>query len=104
LTLLQGTAKITLLSSVSVIIYNFFEVEMRKLFFALVLAVLGLIFSGCATLPNGFVKDPIPGRASYERKARISRTVEIQRQQFWNDWDRFWLLERPSRLNELRQR
>ena len=77
---------------------------MKNAFFAIILTLIGVVVIGCCSKPAGFQRDVRPGRTRFESKAEICRTVDIQRAQFWDDWDRFWLLDRPSRLNTLKTR
>lgn len=77
---------------------------MKNAVLVIFLAAMSFIFVGCRQLPPGFVKDVRPGRTAFESCAEVYRSAEIGRQQFWDDWDRFWLLDKPSRLSELRVR
>jgi predicted small secreted protein len=69
-----------------------------------VLLVLAtFVISGCCNLPEGFQKDSRPGMTSQDIADRNGRVLETDRQQFLDDFDHFWLLERPDRLSMLRQ-
>ena len=61
-----------------------------------------MVVSGCASEPKGFVQDVRPGRTSYDANARVHRMVNFNGQMAWDDFDHFWMIERPSRLNWLR--
>jgi len=62
---------------------------MRKLLAVLMLAAFSISLAGCATL----------GQSSRERSHRISEVHEKNWKMAVEDWDRFWLIEEPSRLS-----
>jgi hypothetical protein len=86
------------------IIYNLLRVSMKKanLLLTLLVVCIAVFVSGCSMEPKGFVQDTRPGLTNYEAHARIYRTVNMNGQMVWEDWDHFWMIERPSRLNKLR--
>jgi hypothetical protein len=67
----------------------------------LVFVCLAVVVSGCME-PKGFVQDTRPGLTNYDAHARIYRTANMNGQMAWEDWDHFWMLERPSRNSWLR--
>jgi hypothetical protein len=77
---------------------------MKKATFLLtfVLVCLAVIVSGCNMEPKGFVQDTRPGMTNYDAHAREFRTVNVNGQMAWEDWDHLWMLERPSRNSWLR--
>jgi hypothetical protein len=67
---------------------------------ALVLATLSLL-GGCAG--TSVYTDPNPematmGYTSAQHRAELSRTVNYDFRQMWDDWDNFWLVDEPIRL------
>ena len=77
---------------------------MKKVNLWLAFVVLPALFlwGGCVSEPKGFVKDSRPGMTSYDAQARIYRSASLDMQMAWEDWDHFWMVEKPSRLNWLR--
>ena len=68
----------------------------------LVFVCLLIIVSGCNMEPKGFVHDTRPGLTKYDAHARMYRTANLNTRMAWEDWDHFWMLERPSRNSWLR--
>jgi hypothetical protein len=73
-------------------------------FLLVFLAILTVALCGCSNLPDGFVKDSRPGRTSADIQQRTARSIDMDRQDFFDDVDHFWFFDKPSRLNELRIR
>ena len=67
--------------------------------------LLGLVFSasgcGCAPALWNWGCDQ-PGETKAEGRRRHERRARINRQQFMEDLDSFWLTDQPSRLTEKR--
>jgi hypothetical protein len=59
------------------------------------LIVLLALLSGCALLSTGCAT---PAYSAKERDARISRIHRYEARQAVDDWDVFWLEDRPSHL------
>ena len=78
---------------------------MKKANLLLMLLVLCVVFvGGCSMEPKGFVKDTRPGRTNYDAHARIYRSWKLDNQMMWEDWDHFWMVEKPNRTDWLRVR
>ena len=77
---------------------------MKKAIFLLTLlfVCLAVIVSGCSMEPKGFVQDTRPGLPAYNSKAQVYRSVNVNGQMAWDDWDTFWLMDRPSTSSWLR--
>jgi hypothetical protein len=75
-----------------------------NLLLTLIVVCVVVFLSGCNMEPKGFVQDSRPGLTTYDGHARIYRTVELNSQMAWEDWDHFWMIEKPSRNNWLRVR
>ncbi len=63
---------------------------MRKFLVILTLALISVGFSGCATL----------SQTSDERSARISSIEKKEWKMLVEDWDNFWMIDRPTRLSK----
>jgi len=62
---------------------------MRKILALLVLGMTALVIYGCAdTLAYN----------SYDRKQTIKRNMQTELKIMGDDWDRFWMVDKPSRL------
>lgn len=96
----------------------------HHLTFLVTAAIVGIVFTGCETTPEdiseltpeereALVEESVSMRAiltdltpelltMYERHAdseiQINRTFNLNIRQFWQDWGRALLLDRPSRL------
>ena len=77
---------------------------MKKAVCLSLLSVVFLFGGCCPKMPAGFEKDKRPGIAKYDTKARVCRSVELNRQMLWEDWDHFWMTEKPNRCSWLRVR
>jgi hypothetical protein len=76
----------------------------KAILLTLMLVCLAVLAGGCSMEPKGFVQDTRPGMTNYEAHAREYRSVNVNGQMAWEDWDHFWMMERPSRENWLRAR
>jgi hypothetical protein len=73
-----------------------------NLLLTLLVVCVAVFVSGCSMEPKGFVKDTRPGLTKYDTDARTYRSLKLDNQMIWEDWDHFWMVERPSRNNWLR--
>jgi hypothetical protein len=84
---------------------NLSRISMKMAGVLLTLTLLALAaLSGCCNKirPECFVKDARPGLTSYGAAARECRSIQINGQMAWDDFDHFWMIDRPSTLNWLR--
>jgi hypothetical protein len=81
---------------------------MKKVVFLLMLFVCSLaillITGCCCSEPKGFVQDKRLGHTSYGACAREYRSINFNGQMAWDDFDYFWMIDRPSKLSWLRTR
>ncbi|MDO8301855.1 MAG: hypothetical protein Q7T18_01300 [Sedimentisphaerales bacterium] len=75
-----------------------------NLLLTLLAVCVAVFIGGCSMEPKGFVQDSRPGLTTYGSHARTYRTVNLNTQMAWEDWDHFWMFEKPSRANLLRVR
>jgi len=77
---------------------------MKKASLLLTLAVLCVALCGCCKKleERSFVNDARPGLTSYGAAARECRSIKMNGQMAWDDFDDFWMINSPSRLNWLR--
>ena len=61
-----------------------------------------VVFAAIAVLSCGCASRDMPGMADtqLERQVRINSVKDTQRRQLVDDWDLFWLQDRPSRLSQ----
>ena len=74
-----------------------------NLLLTLLAVCIGVFLIGCME-PKGFVQDSRPGLTTYQGHERMYRTVNLDTQMAWEDWDHFWMIEKPSRNSWLRVR
>ena len=75
-----------------------------NLLLTLLTVCVGVFLSGCNMEPKEVVHDSRPGLTTYGGHARMYRTVQLDTQMAWEDWDHFWMIEKPSRSSWLRVR
>jgi hypothetical protein len=78
---------------------------MKKAILLIALLLPLVLFAGCNlgnNEPKRFVKDTRPGLNMYGARARVHRTIMDNGQMAWDDFDHFWMIDRPSTLNWLR--